>query len=138
MTDAAAKRILVVDDEDDVITYLTAFLTDAGYAVDSARNGQQAMDAVQASKPDLITLDITMPEKSGVRFYREMREHPDLASVPIVIITGVTNPLAGPGGEKGFEQFISSRKQVPPPDAYFEKPIDREEVVAKIGELLGS
>jgi hypothetical protein len=66
-----------------------------------------------------------------------MREDADLAKVPIVIVTGVTNPWAGPGGEGTFKEFISSRKQVPPPDGYFEKPVDREAYLAKIGELLG-
>ena len=88
-------HILIVDDEADVITYLSAMLTDAGHRVTTANNGVEAMDAVRAERPELISLDITMPEKSGVRFYREMRSDPDLAGVPIVIVTGVTNPWAG-------------------------------------------
>jgi CheY-like chemotaxis protein len=136
MTTDAGKRILVVDDEDDVITYLTALLTDAGYAVDAAYNGQEALDAVAKQRPDLISLDITMPEKSGVRFYRDMKENPDLAGIPIVILTGVTNPWSGPGGEKSFEKFISSRRQVPAPEGFFEKPVDREKYLAKLAELL--
>jgi len=130
------KRILIVDDEDDVITYLSALLTDAGYQVVTARNGVEAMEAVEKQRPDLISLDITMPEKSGVRFYREMRENPDLAGVPIVIVTGVTNPWAGKDGEGTFEKFISSRKQIPAPDGFFEKPVERKEYLAKVAELL--
>jgi CheY-like chemotaxis protein len=130
------KRILIVDDEDDVITYLTALLTDAGYQVVQARNGVEAMEEVRRERPDLVSLDITMPEKSGVRFYREMREDADLAGVPIVIVTGVTNPWSGKGGEGTFESFISSRKQVPPPDGYFEKPVERSKYLARVAELL--
>ena len=120
MTESAGKSILVVDDEPDVITYLSTLLTDAGYRVRSAMDGQEAMDAIAAEKPDLVSLDITMPEKSGVRVYRDMRENPELAGIPIIIVTGVTNPWAGSDGKGTFEQFISSRKQVPPPDGYFE------------------
>jgi CheY-like chemotaxis protein len=136
MTTKAEKRILIVDDEDDVVTYLGALLRDAGYDVATAKNGAEAMEAVKASPPDLVSLDITMPEKSGVRFYREMRLDEALAGIPIVIVTGVTNPWSGPDGEGTFQQFISSRKQVPPPDGFFEKPVEREAYLAKIGELL--
>jgi CheY-like chemotaxis protein len=133
-----SKKILVVDDEADVRAYLSTVLADAGYDVQTAGNGQEAIDQVRRERPDLVSLDITMPERSGVRFYRDMREDPSLASVPIVIVTGVTNPWAGPDGEGSFEKFISSRKQVPPPDGYFEKPIDPEVFVAKVGELVGA
>ena len=109
----------------------------AGYTVAAARNGQEAIEEARRERPDLVSLDITMPEKSGVRFYREMKEDPDLASVPIVIVTGVTNPWAGPHGEGTFEKFISTRRKVPPPDGFFEKPIDREKFLAKLAALLG-
>jgi CheY-like chemotaxis protein len=101
-----------------------------------ARNGQEGLDLARREHPDLISLDITMPEKSGVRFYREMREDAELGRVPIVIVTGVANPWAGPDGTGSFEKFISSRKQVPPPDGYFEKPIDPDAYLEKVGELL--
>ena len=132
----ADKRILIVDDEDDVITYLKTLLTDAGYRVTEARDGAEAMAEVEKERPDLVSLDITMPEKSGVRFYREMKENPDLAGIPIVIVTGVTNPWSGQGGEGTFEKFLSSRKQVPPPEGFFEKPVDRAEYLAKVAALL--
>ena len=133
----AEKTILVVDDEADVIAYLTALLSDAGYRVVTANNGQQAIEQVGAEKPDLVSLDITMPEKSGVRFYREMREDPAQADVPIVIVTGVTSTYGGPGKQADFEKFISSRKKIRPPDAFFEKPIDPDLYLAKVAELLG-
>ncbi len=134
---ADRKRILVVDDEPDVLTYLGTLLEDAGYEVETARDGAEALERVRARRPDLVSLDITMPEKTGVRFYREMKEDPDLAAVPIVIVTGVTNPWAGPGGEGSFERFISTRRRVPPPEGFFEKPIDREKFLARVAELAG-
>lgn len=136
MTDTTKRRVLVVDDEHDVITYLTALLRDAGYEVEEARNGQEALDAVRRNAPDLVSLDITMPEKSGVRFYREMREDEALKSVPIVIVTGVTNPWMGEGGEGSFEKFISSRRKLEPPEGFFEKPIEPQKYLARIAELL--
>ena len=129
-------HILIVDDEADVITYLNTLLSDAGYRVTEARNGVEAMAAVKNERPDLVSLDMSMPEKSGVKFYREMKDDPSLATIPIVIVTGVSNPWAGKDGDASFERFISTRKQVPAPEGFFEKPVVREEYLAKVAELL--
>jgi CheY-like chemotaxis protein len=130
------KKILIVDDEPDVVSYLSTLLKEAGYDTVVASDGQEGLELARRTRPDLISLDITMPEKSGVRFYREIREDAELARIPIVIVTGVANPWAGPDGTGSFEKFISSRKQVPPPDGYFEKPIDPDEFLEKVGQLL--
>jgi CheY-like chemotaxis protein len=127
------KRILVLDDEPNVVTYLETLLRDNGYDTVSAKDGREGMEKVRGEKPDLVTLDISMPEKSGVRFYREMREDPDLAAIPIVVVTGVTGYGRDP---EGFQKFISSRKSVPPPDAFVAKPIDRDELLKEIRNLL--
>lgn len=128
------KKILVVDDEPDVCTYLEMVLKDAGYDTVSAANGREGYALAQSEMPDLISLDITMPEESGIRCYRNLRGNEALKSVPVVVVTAVT----GKGGDPlPFEHFISTRPQVPPPDGFFSKPIDREEFLAKIAELLG-
>ncbi len=128
------KKILVVDDEPDVRTYLEMLLKDAGYETISAENGREAFAMAQSEKPDLICLDITMPEESGIRCYRNLREDETLKSVPVVIVTAVT----GVGGDPDpFQQFISTRPQVPAPEGFFSKPIDREAFLGKLGELLG-
>jgi CheY-like chemotaxis protein len=124
----SAKTILVIDDEPDVVTYLQTLLEDSGYVVVAAKDGQDAMNKVQRSRPDLITLDITMPEKSGVRFYREMKEDDQLKDIPIIIVTGIS---------EDFERFISTRKQVPPPEGYVQKPIDKAEMLELVGRLTG-
>jgi DNA-binding response OmpR family regulator len=82
---------------------------------------------VRSDRPDLIVLDITMPEKSGVKFYREVREDDSLKTIPVVMVTGVTG---------GFEKFISTRRQVPPPNAFFSKPVNQKDFLAKVTELL--
>ena len=121
------KRILVIDDEPDVVTYLTTLLEDNGYATISAKDGVEGLEKVNSEMPDLILLDITMPEKSGVRFYRDVRENDELKSIPVVMVTGVMPQ---------FEKFISTRRQVPPPDGYISKPVDSEKLLGKIKELL--
>jgi CheY-like chemotaxis protein len=131
--DAGKKLILVVDDEPDVVTYLTTLLEDNGYATDSARDGNEAMDKIKKKKPDLISLDMSMPEKSGVKLYRELKSDESLAGIPVVVVTGVT----GFGGSsKDFEKFLGTRKQVPPPAAFIAKPLDHKELLEKVAELL--
>jgi CheY-like chemotaxis protein len=123
-----AKKILVVDDEADVVTYLTTVLKDAGYETMEASNGEEAMGQVRKCRPDLITLDVTMPEMTGVKTYRTLKEDKALASIPVVIVTGVTHD---------FKQFISTRTQVPPPEGYLEKPVKPEELLNEVKRLVG-
>ncbi len=122
------KKILVVDDDNDIVTYLTTLLEDNGYATVAARDGVEASDRLREARPDLICLDITMPEKSGVRFYRELREAPETAGIPVVIVTGIIDE---------FKQFIHTRKQVPPPDGYLSKPIDEKALLELVSRLVG-
>ena len=118
--------VLVVDDEPDVCTYLSTLLQDNGYSTVVAKDGAQALEEVKKSPPDLITLDVTMPEKSGVKFYREIKESPAWSKIPVVMVTGVSND---------FEHFISTRRQVPPPEGYLHKPVDRAQILALAKKL---
>ena len=129
----STKKILVVDDEPHVVTYLETLLQDNGYATGSASNGKEAMQQIQEDRPDLICLDISMPEESGVRCYRNIKENNELSSIPVVIVTAVT----GYGGDpEPFKHFLSTRKQVPPPDGYLSKPIDKQEFLETVGKAL--
>jgi CheY-like chemotaxis protein len=125
---AEKKTILIVDDEPDMLTFLSTLFEDNGYATVKARDGNEALSKVKEKAPDLVTLDITMPNKSGVRFYREMKESAVWRKVPIIIVTGVS-------GE--FKTFISTRKQVPPPEGYLSKPIDHAEILNLVKKLAG-
>lgn len=127
------KKILVIDDEPDERLYISTLLEDNGYITDTAEDGNEGLEKVRTDPPDLITLDITMPEKSGVRFYREIRSNPTPAAIPIVVVTGVT----GLGGNpEEFHKFLSTRKDVPPPDGFVSKPIDQEKFLETIRLLL--
>ena len=121
------KRILVVDDEPDTRTFLTTVLEDNGYLTQEVADGEEAIKAIEENPPDLITLDITMPEKSGVSVYRRVKESEEFKNIPVIMVTGVSND---------FKKFISTRRQVPPPEGYISKPVDHEEFLRLVGELL--
>ena len=123
-----SKKILVVDDEPDVVTYLTTVLKDAGYETQEASNGEEAMEQILKYHPDLVTMDITMPEMTGVKTYRTLKEDAKLKTIPVIIVTGVAHE---------FKQFISTRTQVPAPEGYLEKPVKPEDLLAEVKRLVG-
>jgi CheY-like chemotaxis protein len=126
MTDDT-KIVLVVDDDPDAREYLTTVLQDNGVASSTAKDGVEAIAAIEQKKPDLVALDITMPEKSGVAVYRKLKQDENLKDIPVVIITGVS---------EDFKKFISSRRQVPPPEGYISKPVDAEQFIKMVRKLL--
>ena len=122
------KTILVVDDDPDARDFFVTVLEDNGFATVTARDGNEALDRLaEGLSIDLVTLDITMPEKSGVGVYRKLREEDRYKGIPVIIITGVSDD---------FKQFISTRRQVPPPEGYLSKPVEPADLVAKVRELL--
>ena len=108
-------------------------LHDNGYNTISACDGREGMEAVRREKPDLVTLDITMPEASGTRFYKEIKTDPDLASIPVVIVTAVTG---FDGDPYAYEKFLKGRRLVSPPEGFFPKPIDKAEFLNAVQKLL--
>jgi CheY-like chemotaxis protein len=123
-----AKTVLVVDDDPDAREYLSTVLQDNGFLTITANDGVEAITALEEQVPDLVALDITMPEKSGVAVYRRLREDERLKDVPVIIVTGISEE---------FERFISTRRQVPPPEGYISKPVDADEFVRKVNDLIG-
>ncbi len=123
-----AKTVLVVDDDPDAREFLTTVLEDNGFATTTANDGTEAIAAVERATPDLIALDITMPEKSGVAVYRRLKEDDQLKTIPVIVVTGISDD---------FKNFISSRRQVPPPEGYISKPVDHEQFLKMVQGLLG-
>jgi len=122
-----AKTILVVDDEPDARDFLCTVLQDNGFVTVTANDGSEAIAAIEQSPPDLIALDITMPEKSGVAVYRRLKEDDQLKGIPVIVVTGISDD---------FKKFISSRRQVPPPEGYISKPVNHEEFLKMVTDLL--
>ncbi len=122
-----SKKILIVDDEADVRTYLEVLFQENGYETALASDGDEAMPMVKKFKPDLISLDIIMPHESGQKFYRDLVKDPDFSKTPVIICSGVT---------RYKELFSRDHRTMPKPFAFIEKPIDKDELLNKVKEAV--
>jgi len=115
----AGRKILVVDDEEDVRTFLIMVFEDAGAEVISASDGDEAIDMAREHQPDLISLDLSMPGKDGVETFVELRRIDETMEIPVCVVTG----------HPEFRQVIYDRP-VSPPEGYLGKPVDEDKLVA--------
>ena len=136
MSTATKRHILVVDDEPDFVAYLSAVLEEDGFTVTTAFDGEEALRQVRELPPDLVTLDISMPRKTGILFYRQMKAEERLREIPVIVVTGLrqTNKYAAPFIDRFFE-FDEPR--LPAPEAYLDKPVEKGTLLSAVKEMLG-
>ncbi|SDB37857.1 Response regulator receiver domain-containing protein [Desulfonatronum thiosulfatophilum] len=84
-----AKKILIVDDDPEILDYLSELFQDSGYKTVTAINGVEGLEKVRAEQPDLITLDMDMPEKGGTNFYAGLRKDQANRDIPVIVVSGV-------------------------------------------------
>ena len=85
------KTILVVDDEQHVVHVVSAMLTRKGHEVMVASNGREALETIETCQPDLLLLDIVMPEMDGATLAKELQKRPETKDIPIVFLTGLVD-----------------------------------------------
>lgn len=128
--------VLVVDDEPDVALYLGSVLEDAGLNVVFAHDGDQALDAIRRQVPDLISLDLVMPRKSGIRVLAELRRNPLWARVPVVIVTAhARDPEVR--REVSEHADVLAGSVITGPSMYLEKPVTPQKYLRGICDILG-
>jgi two-component system phosphate regulon response regulator PhoB len=130
---AAGKKILIVDDELDVRIYVRTLFETSGYAPIVTRNGKEGLKKAKELSPDLIILDVMMPEAGGVTMYRGLKTDQALKDIPVIMLTGI--------GEKSFSHYLKmlnlKRKDpIPQPDAHMEKPLDHEKLLELAKKIL--
>lgn len=117
------RKVLIVDDEPNIVTALEFLLKRSGYDVRQATNGAEALELVDSYGPDVVLMDIMMPVKSGYEVCQRMRERPELAHVKIVM-------LSAKGSEAEVNKGLSLGA-----DLYITKPFSTQELVATINRL---
>lgn len=129
------KKVLVVDDERSIVTYLTAVLEDHGYGTCSAADGLEGLEVARREKPDLICMDVMMPKRSGISLYEQVRKDRALRAVPVVFISAY-NHVRDLRDPAAFRKIITD-KTIPQPEVCLEKPITVPDFVEAIEKLIG-
>ena len=120
------RKFLVVDDEPDALVFIATVLEDNGATVIRAEDGDAALELAKKEKPDLMTLDLAMPGKSGVEVYEALRSDPELKHLPVCIITG----------RPEMRKLIYEHKTIPAPEGYLNKPVIEKSLVTNIRKIL--
>lgn len=131
----APKHVLIVEDDPDFAALLRSILADAGYSVATAYTCEDALAEVRKTRPDVITLDIQMPRKSGAFFYRKLKSDAKYRDVPVVVVTGITSR------DQEMEHIVRTFLEpddLPHPQAYLEKPVQGPELLKTIEAALST
>jgi DNA-binding response OmpR family regulator len=117
-------KILIVDDEPNIVSMLADELSDAGYDKQTTDNGRDALEAARHDHPDLMLLDVQMPQLDGFEVASRLKADPATASIPIIMLSAMEGRGARVIGlESGAEEYLS-------------KPFDPAELLARIRNLL--
>lgn len=120
-----ARKVLIADDEPNIVTSLEYLMTRSGYEVMAARNGDEALALVESFAPDLVLLDVMMPRRSGYEVCQKMRERPEWRHIRVVMVSA-----------KGREAEVNKGLSLGA-DAYVTKPFSSRELLERVAELLG-
>ena len=131
MDEENRKTVLVADDEPDAVEFVRSVLEDDFEVID-ASDGLRAVEEAKARRPDLIILDVQMPNKDGFTTLYDLRQDSMTKSIPVVFLTAVTERTGIPFSADAVEEYMGER-----PEAYIEKPIDPEHLLRTVRRLTG-
>jgi CheY-like chemotaxis protein len=128
-----AIKVLVVDDELDMRTFITTLLETNGYKPVSAVDGREGLEVARRSRPSLIILDVMMPKESGINMYRELKQDPALKAIPVIMLSALSRKTFF-HSQKVLDEYKG--EHVPEPAAYIEKPPEPDELLQAIEKSL--
>jgi len=130
MGNAGKKRILLTDDDPDIVEALRTVLEASGFEVDTAPNGQECLRKLRARKPDLLILDVMMTtETEGFHVAYEIRHDPKLRDLPVLMLTAIEQ-------KTGFKFSPANDEDYLPVEQFVTKPIEPEELLKRVNQLL--
>jgi two-component system alkaline phosphatase synthesis response regulator PhoP len=124
-----AKRILIVDDDPDLVEAVTMILESKNYTVAAAYGGIEGLQKAKSEKPDLIVLDVMMPDKDGYAVCKELKSDPKVSKIPILLLTAVVSKIS----TTRYTQQMGLETEA---DDYIDKPVEPEVLVKRIEALL--
>ncbi len=129
----ADEKILIVDDEDDSVAYITSVLEREGRTIITARDGEAGLKAVHAEKPDLVIMDVQMPKKDGFTLFAQMRHDEATKGIPVIVITGAGSATGVRFSASDMGEFLGVE-----PEEYIEKPLEASALESAVLRILGS
>ena len=148
-----SKKVLVVDDDENTIRFLSVALQENGYEPITACDGEEGFQRVEDSSPDLCVLDVMMPKRTGFVLFKQLRRNEKYKHIPVIMLTAVADVLEEDESqadddtfERPFDSLRESLKKtirqmreegLVRPNMFIDKPIDPEELVAAVRELIG-
>jgi len=147
-----AKKVLIIDDDENIVRFLSVALEEEGYEPLGALNGKEGLEKIESEKPDLIILDVMMPKRTGFVLFKQLRKSEEFKDVPVMMVTAVAESLQEQDEKKEgtfdspFDELRESLRGaikkmrdegIVKPNMFLDKPIDPEEVIAKIRDLIG-
>ena len=128
-----AKKVLIVDDELDMRTFVSTLLETSGYKPLTAVDGKEGMEVARRDKPSVVLLDVMMPNESGIGMYRELKNDPDLKDIPVIMVSALSRKTFF-HSQKVLDEYKG--ENIPEPAAYIEKPPEADELLEAIQDCL--
>ena len=125
-------KVLIADDEQECIDFIRDTLTDMPCDVISAADGEEALEVARQNQPDLIILDVQMPKRDGFNVFSELRADKNLAKVPVIMLTAVTQRTGMKFDNQDMDQYLGSE-----PEAFIDKPVEPIILKQTVKKLLG-
>lgn len=127
-----AKKVLIVDDEPDAVDFTKEVLEGEGYTVVTASDGSKGLAAMRRENPDLVVLDVQMPDMDGFEVFQAMKKDESLKAIPVVMLTGIREKVGIGFSADEMKNFMGER-----PSDYIEKPIDPAKLRDAVNKILG-
>jgi CheY-like chemotaxis protein len=147
-----SKKVMVVDDDENTIKFLSALLNENGYDTVAAMDGREGMEKLQEAKVDLIILDVMMPKKTGFVMFKQLKRDDQLKDIHVLMLTGVAASLADMDADADYpvsQPFDSLRESLRKtiremreegdvkPEMFVDKPVDPGAFIEKVRQLIG-
>jgi len=148
-----SKKVLVVDDDENTVKFLSVALSENGYEPVGAYDGEEGLQKAEETNPDLILLDVMMPKRTGFVLFKQLRRNEQFKNVPVMMLTGVADVLEedesqaeGDTFERPYDSLRESLKKaikkmrdegLERPEKFMDKPIDPDELIVAVKELIG-
>jgi len=147
-----AKQVLIVDDDQNTVKYLSVVLSEHGYDPVSAFDGKEGLEKIKQTKPDLIVLDVMMPKKTGLTLFKQLKKDDQYKDIPVLMVTGVAGVIEELDTHKEetlehpYDNLRETLKKairelredaLVKPEMFVDKPVDPEAFVARVQELIG-